>query len=103
MGGWEGESEGCVALRIPSPPRSSYRHYLISLRPVSGSPGFERKVTLLSSLPALLTAPTPMRTQGGWEGLEGQSGWPEGAPGKEKNLPGPLPLSPRERVPMSQS
>lgn len=45
MGGWEGESEGCVALRIPSPPRSSYRHYLISPRPVSGSPGFEGKVT----------------------------------------------------------
>ena len=43
MGGWEGESEGSVTLRVPSPPRSSYRHYLISLGPVSGSPGFRGK------------------------------------------------------------
>ena len=48
---------------------------------ISRIPG---EVALLPSLPAMLTQPILMQTQGSWECLEGRLGWPKGAPGKEK-------------------
>lgn len=41
----------------------------------------------LPSLPALLTQPIPLQTQGGWERLEGRLGWPKGALGNRKVHP----------------
>lgn len=90
LGGLEGESEWGATVCVPSPWQSSYRHYLISLRPASVSPGFQGK--WLSFPPSLPCSPNPSSCRpreagSAWKG----AGWPKLLLGKRKFHPtGPV-------------
>ena len=83
----EGESERGVTVRVPSPWQSSYRRYLISLRPASISPRFQGK--WLSFPPSLPCSPNPSscRPREAGSAWKGDWGGPRVLLGKRKFHP----------------